>query len=122
MLPEPRVRPYREVCPRDLHDRLHLAATEPLVCMSFSRLDETSCHFLVQDPDSTFNSVFIEHIPTCTCNDFILRNDLCKHILYVNRFIIGLDASDPLCFQQAYTTSEIVRILQLVTSPIMVLL
>jgi hypothetical protein len=92
------------------------------MCMSFSRLDETTCHFLVEHPAYTFHDVFIQRIPTCTCNDFFLRKDLCKHILYVNRIIIGLDASDPRCFQQAYTTSEIRRILQLVTSPIMVLL
>jgi hypothetical protein len=119
---EGRERPYRELWSRDLRDRLALAETEHLSCLSFSRLDATTCHFLVEETVDAFYDVYIQRIPACTCHDFIIRQDLCKHILYINRFIIGLDSTDPRCFQQAHTTSEIRAMLQLVSSPIMFLL
>jgi hypothetical protein len=114
---------YRGVWPQELRQRLFLAQTENINFILSRRIDETTCQFVIEGTTQRIYNVYIRRRPTCTCRDFAERQDLCKHIIFVNRYVIGLEARDPRCFQRAYLASELRAMMEMMESgPSMMLL
>jgi Ring finger domain/SWIM zinc finger len=51
--------------------------------------------------------VKIDYGPTCTCPDFLRKQDLCKHIFFVLIKCIGVDVQSYLLYQKAFLSNEI---------------
>jgi Ring finger domain/SWIM zinc finger len=110
---EKRALRYRASCPAKLFERLERAETQRLYLVERNQTAETSCDMVVLGSTGNVYNVHIGEIPTCSCPDFARKQDLCKHIMFVTLKVIGLDKSDPRCYQRAYLPSELVEMMQL---------
>ena len=66
-----------------------------------------SCDFVVAGSTGNIYTVQIANIPTCTCPDFLRKQDLCKHIFFVLLKCIGIEENSFLLYQKAFLNSEI---------------
>ena len=111
--PEKRALRYRSSCPVKLYERMERAETQRLYLVEKTEHGPEECHFAVLGSTGNVYDVVLGEIVTCTCPDFVKKQDLCKHILFVTLKVIGLNKTNPLSYQRAYVPSELRHLLQL---------
>lgn len=55
--------------------------------------------------------VCLDYCPTCTCPNFVKKQDICKHIFFVLLDVVGLPHDSPIAYQKSYLTQELRTIL-----------
>ena len=134
---EKRVKRYRTSCPQSLRERLlraqsqrlYLLAVGPVEWETFEvtqkikktrhettwttlTLKSPKCQLSIMGSTGNCYSVTLQRQPTCTCPDFIKRQQSCKHWLFVVCKVLQLDQDDdnhhaPLIYQAAYLSNEV---------------
>lgn len=105
----------RTQCPKNLHDRLRRSVSQRMFLIQRSELaqgwrelkDPPSCDFTVAGSTGNIYNVKIDYVPTCTCPDFLRKQDLCKHIFFVLLKCIGVEPDSHLLYQKAFLADEI---------------
>ena len=105
----------RTQCPKNLHDRLRRSVSQRMFLIQRSELangwreleDAPSCDFTVAGSTGNIYTVKIDYVPTCTCHDFLRKQDLCKHIFFVFLKCIGVEPDSHLLYQKAFLSDEI---------------
>jgi hypothetical protein len=110
---EPRSFPYRRLYTWDIAVRMERAQTQNFSLLQSKRIGPTARDYHVAGSTGTQYCVRLCHTPTCSCPDFVQRQDLCKHILFVTVCVVGLAIDDPRVFQRGLTTSELVAMFNL---------
>ncbi|KAH9070539.1 hypothetical protein Ae201684P_002896 [Aphanomyces euteiches] len=103
---EKRLSRYRSTPNQQTRDRIERAKHQRMFMIEKQVLSPLHQTFAVLGSTGNIYTVSIEHVPTCTCPDF-LRGNLCKHILFVYLKCLRVNASSPLVFQKALLTSEL---------------
>jgi hypothetical protein len=67
--------------------------------------------FIVQGSTVRFYKVLISKKPTCTCPDFNIRRNICKHIIFVYCKVFKLSIHSPLIYQRNLLQEEVDNIL-----------
>lgn len=106
---------FKPKMPQSVQETLFRATTQRMFVVNRDRHANEDCpHGLLDCPKETVDlagttgniyTVTIEHLPSCTCPNFIKGNSQCKHILYV--LVKVLKAHDHLQYQAAFLTSEL---------------
>lgn len=100
------------------HEALSRATKGRMFVIERIRGFETKCHAHHDDcPTETIRiagstgnvyTVYISHLPSCTCRDYFHRKRQCKHISYILNNV--LKAPQHLCIQDALLTTELKQI------------
>lgn len=106
---------FRKAMPQSYAETMNRAVTQRMFIVNRERHNNDHCPHSTPDcpievvdlAGSTGNiyTVTIEHVPTCTCPNFVKGNPQCKHILYV--LVKVLKAPSDILYQAAFLTSEL---------------
>jgi hypothetical protein len=117
----------RSMCPKPLRDNLLRASTQNFSILDPPQLPDSWEHLItccqatkdrssvaveiaVLGSTSNVYTVTLDFRPTCTCPNFYNKEDICKHIFFVLRDIVGLPKSSPILYQKAYLSTELMEI------------
>jgi hypothetical protein len=78
--------------------------------------DDNWSFYVLNATGERIYTVYIAETPTCTCEDFLQRNDLCKHMMYVTLRILGLPRNDERTYRRSYSPSELAEISSIIRS------
>ncbi|GKY94718.1 hypothetical protein MPSEU_000437300 [Mayamaea pseudoterrestris] len=104
---EKRLRRYRLACPGKLYDRIHRGVTQRLYLIERTEEGPDEMVFSVLGSTGNVYQVTLTHIPTCTCPDFMRKQDVCKHMIFVLTKVVGLGVENRLVYQRAFVTTEL---------------
>ena len=112
--PEKRLRQTCTKCPQNLHDwiyhstsqRMYLVQCEELASDWQAQEIPPSCDFVMAGLTGNIYTVQIANVPTCTCPDFLRKQDLCKHIFFVLLKCIGIEDNLFLLYQKVFLNSK----------------
>jgi hypothetical protein len=122
---EKRAKNYRSKCPDKLQERILRAATQRLYLVRRDEVNvdpdannddgECKCNFVVLGSTGNVYTVTLQDVPHCTCPDFVRKQDLCKHVLFVYLKVVGLPVSNPLVYQKALLRTELREIFSILS-------
>lgn len=116
----------RNKCPKPLQENLGRAMSETMhiqhipkplsnTCLidflaDTSRRDELDLVFRLAGSTGNVYTVNIGEEQTCTCPNFLKRDDVCKHIMYTLVKVVGLPQSSKLVYQKGLLCAELVEV------------
>lgn len=117
----------RTSCPKPLQDNLLRASTQDfkavtkpklpddwldmvLTCQPTKERTEAAVDMDILGSTGNIYTVTLDFRPTCTCPNFVKKEDICKHIFFVLKDLAGLSRNSPIIYQKAYLSSELVDI------------
>ena len=95
-----------------VQERIRRAKREKMVLLKQKRVSKYECKFVLSGSTGNLYDVTIGKVVSCTCPDYLKRQDPCKHTLHVLLKHVGLDIDDDLLHQKAFLKSELKEMFQ----------